>query len=529
MNHKLGVVGLNVCLLLANLMTIGYTALSSPHFTNTSVVQAAETMQNGIPLFDPNFVLSDETFRSTRAFPTAESVQKTLESYNSPLKSASFEGKRVSQWIFGAARGTTSQRFGVVPDLNPGVILAYLEKEQSLLSLSQYDVTADPEKRIQNAMGYGCPDTAPCNPQYSGFVNQVNYGAYQLEYNFRLATVKDDTNPYQLNKTITTLDAYSVLLSNAATAAQYHYTPHVYWGNYNLWKIVTANGWGRSEQTYPMATIDAINLPGKRVPGADNTPISTITVAQVASILQRTIVDGEQSADIDLLQRFLRQEGFFIYPYITGYFGTVTKAALSAYRTAHQPIAPVVSPPVDRCEALKNQQWALSQQDADVKALQDCMTAKGYFSYSGGSTGYFGPVTQAALAAWRAPTVPVPVSSPSVPEENQCEILSNKSWRLGQTGNDVRALQQCLSDAGVYQYPGGITGYFGNYTQGVLKNKINPSDNCATLKSQARSWNIGDASDQVRTLQQCLKDEGVYRWPSGVTGYFGPYTKGLLG
>ena len=39
---------------------------------------------------------------------------------------------------------------------------------------------------------------------------------------------------------------------------------------------------------------------------------------------------------------------------------------------------------------------------ADVTALQDYLTGTGNFTFSGGSTGYFGPITQAAVAAWQA-------------------------------------------------------------------------------------------------------------------------------
>jgi len=38
----------------------------------------------------------------------------------------------------------------------------------------------------------------------------------------------------------------------------------------------------------------------------------------------------------------------------------------------------------------------------DVKCLQDYLTSTGHFTYSGGSTGYFGPITQSAVAAWQA-------------------------------------------------------------------------------------------------------------------------------
>lgn len=37
----------------------------------------------------------------------------------------------------------------------------------------------------------------------------------------------------------------------------------------------------------------------------------------------------------------------------------------------------------------------------DVRALQDYLTSTGHFNYEGGSTGYFGPITKAAVAAWQ--------------------------------------------------------------------------------------------------------------------------------
>jgi len=39
---------------------------------------------------------------------------------------------------------------------------------------------------------------------------------------------------------------------------------------------------------------------------------------------------------------------------------------------------------------------------ADVTALQDYLTSTGHFTFSGGSTGFFGPITASAVAAWQA-------------------------------------------------------------------------------------------------------------------------------
>ncbi|MCH7529803.1 peptidoglycan-binding protein, partial [Patescibacteria group bacterium] len=39
---------------------------------------------------------------------------------------------------------------------------------------------------------------------------------------------------------------------------------------------------------------------------------------------------------------------------------------------------------------------------SDVTCLQDYLTGTGHFTFSGGSTGYFGPITRSAVAAWQA-------------------------------------------------------------------------------------------------------------------------------
>ncbi len=44
----------------------------------------------------------------------------------------------------------------------------------------------------------------------------------------------------------------------------------------------------------------------------------------------------------------------------------------------------------------------MESQGADVTCLQDYLTGTGHFSFSGGSTGYFGSITRTAVAAWQA-------------------------------------------------------------------------------------------------------------------------------
>lgn len=337
MNKKRQFLELSAALLIFNLFLGGFALYSSwkgqieiakaKDFSDTTEVLGVNA---NVPKFDKNFIMSNQTFSSTRVFPNSESIQNYLDKINSPLKNYIIEGKPASHWIFSAARGTTSSKWGVVPTINPAVLLAYLEKEQSLVTLSSYDPYKDSSKRIKYAMGYACPDTGPCEEKYTGFINQINWGAYQLQFNYNNALSGKYVLPYKVSNTITTLDEYNVFLTNEATVANYRYTPHVYWGNYNLWKIITANGWGVDTSTYNMADIDKVNLAEKdKIIEASGG--AKIEYSQVSGLLQKNCNLGESGENIKLLQRFLRQQGYFMNREITGICGTVTKRAVEIY------------------------------------------------------------------------------------------------------------------------------------------------------------------------------------------------------
>ena len=83
--------------------------------------------------------------------------------------------------------------------------------------------------QYRNAMGYGCPDTAPCDPAYEGFYNQMMNAARQ----FKL--YKDNPGsyrykPFQVNSIYYNPNygcgASDVNITNYATAGLYNYTPY---------------------------------------------------------------------------------------------------------------------------------------------------------------------------------------------------------------------------------------------------------------------------------------------------------------
>jgi hypothetical protein len=133
-----------------------------------------------------------------------------------------------------------SQQWG----LNPQVIIATLQKEESLITGTSCDGW-----RYNSAMGYGCPDSGGCNAKYAGFTRQVLWGSWQLKFNkersygnlawdgdgdityvgYMTAGVRKRCNAcsnfsYDGNVSI---DGQVIHLDNGTTASLYTYTPHL--------------------------------------------------------------------------------------------------------------------------------------------------------------------------------------------------------------------------------------------------------------------------------------------------------------
>lgn len=127
--------------------------------------------------------------------------------------------------------------------INPQVLIILLQKEQSLV-LDTWPLNS----QYEDATGFGCPDTAPCDPAYGGFFYQVYYAARQfqiykrspLNYNYvagRTNTIYYNPGPYNNaaqsyygaygdRRDITYCGSSQVYIENQATAALYIYTPY---------------------------------------------------------------------------------------------------------------------------------------------------------------------------------------------------------------------------------------------------------------------------------------------------------------
>ena len=233
---------------------------------------------------------------------------------------------------------------------------------------------------------------------------------------------------------------------------------------------------------------------------------------------------GDVSEEVRDLQECMTDLGYFTYAYgSTGYYGPITQTALDEWKG--------LGVNVD-CNFLKTQIWKIGQAGQNVVELQDCMTDAGFFNYSGGSTGYYGPITKAALDKWNGVVI-VEVKAEATDKPNitdsslVCDTQLNKNYKIGQADKNVQLAQECLQESGYYNYYEGVTGYFGSYTRAALNHYLTGSD-CNTLYTAASEWNKGKTGLDVRDLQQCLTDLGEYTWRYGITGYYGDYTARLI-
>ncbi|MDI3496235.1 MAG: hypothetical protein PWQ35_256 [Patescibacteria group bacterium] len=208
------------------------------------------------PDFNPNNIISDDDILNTDSMTLAD-IQNFLQKYNSYLANyitVNSNGvmKTAAEIIYDATNrnfdceGVTLSenpteeekrlKCRTIKTISPKFMLVLIQKESSLIEDSNAT-----QSRLDWATGYGCPDNWTCNPYYKGFGKQVNSAALQFlaymkepqNYNYKVGHAYTFTNPYG---TISQ-EKITVIPQNQATAALYNYTPHVFNGNYNVYRL----------------------------------------------------------------------------------------------------------------------------------------------------------------------------------------------------------------------------------------------------------------------------------------------------
>ncbi|PWB96053.1 hypothetical protein [Homoserinimonas hongtaonis] len=273
--------------------------------TGLTVTEGAEpAVAANAAQFDPGNIISDAYFFDGSAM-TASQVQSFLNSKVSAcasgytcLKNYTMATRSIAA-VPGRCGAYNSEgvesaamiiaKVGAACNISQKVLLVTLQKEQSLITS-----TSPSADRYRIAMGYGCPDTAPCNSEYFGFQNQVYRAALQFQVYLNNPTLFAH-GPYRYNNVrlnpTASCGSTSVYIQNSATAALYNYTPYqpnaaalanLYgtgdgcssYGNRNFWRDYT--DWFGSTtvsslvKTATSNTVYVIGIDGKySLPSAD--------------------------------------------------------------------------------------------------------------------------------------------------------------------------------------------------------------------------------------------------------------------
>ncbi|MGC5076175.1 cell wall-binding repeat-containing protein [Agrococcus sp. DT81.2] len=268
--------------------------------------------------FDPGYLVSDEQFYDGFAI-TATQVQAFIDARHPGCnagftcidtyaqRTPSMAADAYCAAVPGASSETAASiiaRVGAACDISQRYLLVLLQKEQSLITHQSPTSTT-----YGKATGFGCPDTAPCDPSVAGFFYQVYYAARRFN---QYAAHPQDFNHHagEVNQILynpnRACGSSPVLIRNLATAGLYNYTPYqpnaaalanLYgagddcsaYGNRNTWRIWT--DWF-GDPTEPLPTAE-------RVQGSDRyataVAVSRRTFPQGAPVAY--LVSGESFPD----------------------------------------------------------------------------------------------------------------------------------------------------------------------------------------------------------------------------------------
>ena len=147
----------------------------------------------------------------------------------------------------------------------------------------------------------------------------------------------------------------------------------------------------------------------------DQTPV-TATPINPGFIFKRFLTIGSTGEDVRQLQIILKNLGYFTYPTITGYFGSITRTAVVAFQKARglKPypgtVGPLTRSALSAISSTAESTPATTESPVfvhtlgygsageEVKQLQAKLRELGFFTYPT-DTGYFGLVTKAAVVA----------------------------------------------------------------------------------------------------------------------------------
>ncbi|CAD5138668.1 exported protein of unknown function [Microbacterium sp. Nx66] len=243
------------CFLAASALVIGTVVPATAASAATSVAPtvartAADPAQTGLAKttlvgFTPGNIISDAVFTNKSTMTEAQiqtffnsKVSRCLggrDENNEPIvclkdfrmNTVTRPGDQYCSGYSGAANESAARiiyRVAQACNINPQVLIVMLQKEQGLVTH-----TWPSAWRYRIALGQGCPDTAPCDPNYIGFFHQIYGAARQMQIYMEgkwfqwYAPGRTWNILYNPNSSCGSSPVY---VANKATSALYYYTPY---------------------------------------------------------------------------------------------------------------------------------------------------------------------------------------------------------------------------------------------------------------------------------------------------------------
>ncbi|MFJ4296680.1 hypothetical protein [Curtobacterium sp. NPDC089689] len=240
--------------------------------------------------FDPGNIISDANFYDGSAM-SASGVQsflnsvapncrqqsggpKCLKDFTQNVPAIKAVAGRCAAIAGGTKSGATIiAQVGSACGISQKALLVLLQKEQGIVS------TLKPTNYMyQHATGFACPDTAPCDPAYRGFAQQV----YAAGLQFKRYQASPTYWAYQAGRNNSILlnpnaacGRKTVYIKNQATAGLYIYTPYTpntaamnnlygegdscsAYGNRNFWRMYTDWFGSPTGGSSPIGSVDTV-------------------------------------------------------------------------------------------------------------------------------------------------------------------------------------------------------------------------------------------------------------------------------
>ena len=274
--------------------------------------------------------------------------------------------------------------------------------------------------------------------------------------------------------------------------------------------IVGPQTFGRLQSGSRQASETAASVPSSQseVP-AGNRVSSSVSASAIST--GETLREGSRGQSVTAMQQALKDMGFFDYATATGYFGSVTKTAVSRYQRARnltvdgvagrQTLTAIrkdleagtvtntgesslVSQPRQVSSVSSPATLREGMRGTGVSDLQSSLKRLNY--YTGPVSGTFGPLTKEAVIAFQVAhqltpdgimgprsfealknPIPAATASPPRSEQETSQPVGSFTLKEGANGNEVSELQNRLKATGHFDHR--VTGHFGPITKQAVQ------------------------------------------------------------